>query len=382
MDRRLPVSQLGKRGFNSLRGRYNRRRETGSNRQSIGFSGFADDSLRRVVCFCADASVRLFENRAGVRSVKLGMAVCVGGPFALVVGIAWLLAPTGPREFWEVLGIGFFLWALFALLTLSPAALRVRLARRVSEDGEDDEWAWRARQRSSALGGLKLVVVLLALLGLLELVNEAAGQQEPGEHGVRVTVPATAELVTLTVVEPDAQACEETGKIAIALARRGEPKVTVGGSVVAPLRSKLDRWLYEIPLSWDRTSFSCYYEFPGIRSTSAPVPVLLYLPQPGSASGSTPEPTRMADGQWGWRCTADRRGRGCAVMGVIDHDPKAILVALALLAGGVLLTSAFSLLVSAVRGLWRGWVSDAQAILAMAWRLARARWARVSEGRA
>lgn len=295
-----------------------------------------------------------------MRSIKGGFFVVVGMPVALALlfSSSWALQITSDKDFWGFVFLGILAWWVYAALALVPCAVRLSASRRLrSPYLPFHESAWRSRQGSSVWNGFKLVAIVVLAFLLILLAGAATKVKDPGTHRNVVTVDGDARSVAITL-HPDLRSCRSAGELSI---RPGDAVAAVtseGRAVASSTASQTGESTYRLPMVWDRSSSSCYYQFPQVLSPGRRTAVYLYAPIRGSAADSTPPPTRALGGYWGWRCRASRTGDGCAVLAVIDYNPNELEASLALLLVGALITAGLSLLFTVARSLSRGWAVD------------------------
>jgi hypothetical protein len=300
-----------------------------------------------------------------VRSIKAGLALTIGAPLGATFAISLILHPRYTGNGWLWLELCFLALAFVMAMTLVSAVPRLALLRRLRPAETDAEVArWRRRQLGGAQNSLKVLVALGAIIAPLLWVEGFLVSGEPGDHGVLIEVPAKDRFLTAEIPEPEALDCESENVLQMHQnSGGGRPVVLIGSRRLAPIETSPQSESYRLPLSWPRTKYSCFYEFPNFRS-SGHVPVNLYLRDAGSAEESTPGPVRVVNGFWGWRCSARGSGDDCAVMGVLNRDPGSAVSATVLLLVGAAVAIVLSVLVSAVISVWRGWAEDARAALA------------------
>jgi hypothetical protein len=303
-----------------------------------------------------------------MRSIKGGAAVSLGIPFAVAFLLVQAALPIVGASFEGFLFLASFLWFLTAAAILAPAAVRVSLGRRWGRWPLDHDRAWRRRQRRANLEGLKVAIALLVAFGLLVWTELSFVSNTPGRHDVRIVLPAPAGPLTVRVPQPRAADCPEWGMIDLSYSGPS-PRVMVGDAVVKATAVDHRRSSYRVPIRSERSTYSCYFDFPKVFSAGGSVPVHLYVASQGSASDSTPVPTRYLDGSWGWHCRAVPQGTGCAVLAVVNDDPASEASSLALLVAGAAFAIVVSLLVSVAIAMWRGWIDDVGGV----WRLVRRR---------
>jgi hypothetical protein len=292
-----------------------------------------------------------------VRSIKGGAAVSLGIPFVVAFLVAKAALPIVGASFEGFLFLASFLWFLTAAAILAPAVARVSLGRRWGRWPLDHERAWRRRQRRANLEGLKVAIALLVAFGLLVWTELSFVSNTPERHDVRIVLPAAAGPLTVKVPQPNAADCPERGAIDLSYAGP-PPRVVVGDAAVEPTVVGRGRSRFRVPIRSERSTYSCYFDFPKVFSAGGSIPVHLYIASQGSASDSTPVPTRYLDGSWGWRCRAVPQGSGCAVLAVVNDDPASEASSLALLVAGAAFAIVVSLLVSVAIAMWRGWIED------------------------
>lgn len=293
-----------------------------------------------------------------MRSIKLGLAAALGAPFA----VAWLLAkvavPVVGANFEGVLFLAVVLWLLVAAAVLLPAALRVWLGRRWGRWPGDQDRIWRQRQGSAYREGLKILAAVIVAFGLLIWTERSFVSRTPESHDVRIVLPAEAASLTVKVPAARAADCPEQGVVRLSVPGPAAARVLVGGDLLQPIGRRAGGSSYRIPLRSERSTYSCYLDFPKMFSHSGAVPVHLYVKAQGAASDSTPQPDRYLDGYWGWGCRAVPRGTGCATLAVLNDDPASEASSLAVVVTGAAFAVVISLLVSVVLALWRGWIAD------------------------
>jgi hypothetical protein len=302
-----------------------------------------------------------------VKSIKGGVALSLGLPFVVAFVLAKTALPLMGASFEGFLFLASILWLFTAAVVIAPAVVRVAVGRRWGRWPWDHDRAWRKRQRTAGVEGLKIAVALLCAFGLLLWAELSFVSKTPARHHVSISLPVQISSLTVKIPRPQAADCPERGVIDLSYSGAGAPRVTVGDSPVEALERGRRRSSYRIPIRSERSTYSCYFDFPKVVSARGDVPVHLYIASRGSASDSTPAPNRYLDGFWGWRCKAMPRGTGCAVLAVVNDDPASEASSLALVVASAAFAIVISLLVSVARALWRGWVDDA----ASAWRILR-----------
>lgn len=300
-------------------------------------------------------------------SIEGGAAVSLGIPFAVAFLLAKVAIPLIGANFEGVLFLAVFLWFVAAAFVLAPAAIRVSLGRRWGRWPLDHDRAWRRRQRRAAFEGLKVAIAVVVAFGLLIWTELSFVSKTPEHHGVRVDLPAGSAYLTVRVPAPRAADCPEQGVVDLSYSSGDVPQVMVGSEPAETLSSGRREGSYRVPIRSERSTYSCYLDFPKVYSASGSVPVHLYVRSQGSASDSTPQPNRYLGGYWGWSCKAVPRGTGCATLAVVNDDPASEASSLAVVVTGAALATVVSLLVSVLLALWRGWVDD----VGTTWRLIR-----------
>jgi hypothetical protein len=302
-----------------------------------------------------------------MRSIKGGFAASLVSPLVLIFLLAsnWGLRLTQGSNFWSIVTAALIAWWFFALLSLPLCAFRLWLTQRgFPNDLPQSHQAWKFRQGASLKNGGKLLVILALSFVLILFVEAATRVKNPGNYDTAVTIPRGVRSLSLSLEHPDARNCASEGSVLIrSEGLHASFDVTSNGHRITPTGRSSEGVTYSLPLSWPRNANSCYYEFPEIRTRGSRAVVYLYAPVKGSASDSTPPPTRFIGDYWGWRCVAHRTVGGCAVMAVIDYDPDAVLASLALLVAGALVAVGLSLLFSVGVSLLRGWREDGTAIV-------------------
>lgn len=286
-------------------------------------------------------------------------------PFA-AVSVAAVLFPEGTlRGLLSAAAAAIALSGFSLLFLLALAALRRRVEKsRGGDPGEAGE-SWRRLRGIGWFNHLRIVTAVVLLYSLLLLVIAVTRVHPPGEHEVTVTAPTDIRSMSFEVQDPDPAECGDQAQVGIARwgNGKGEVKVEVSGQPLDPTSSDSFRSWYEIPMTWERSISSCYYEFPHFRTSGGPIPVNLILPARGSAASSIPPPTRFAYDSWGWQCTARTRGSECDVLAVVDIDPDAVLAALVLLIGGLGLGISYTLGKKALSEIGKQAAEDAAPIL-------------------
>jgi hypothetical protein len=212
-------------------------------------------------------------------------------------------------------------------------------------------------------------MAVIVAFGLLIWTELSFVSKTPEHHGVRIFLSAGTALLTVKVPAPRGADCPERGIINLTYPGGDAPRVIVGDEPVEPLDEGRRQGSYRIPIRSERSTYSCYLDFPKVFSVSGITPVHLYVRSQGSASDSTPLPDRYLDGYWGWGCKAVPRGTGCATLAVVNDDPASEASSLAVVVTGAAFAIVVSLLVSVTLALWRGWVDD----LSSVWSLVRRR---------
>ena len=284
------------------------------------------------------------------------------GPLPILMAplvVIFVLAARGPKDsnLWNIVLIGIFAAWFYALLSLPACWARLLASRRWSpEELPRSEAAWRSRLRSALWNGIKLTVVLMMAYLLIGFAETATSVEDPPDYANSVTLARGARSVAMTL-DPDERSCSEVVEVSVRPASAAI-RVVSEGRTVSPVTETDGKAVFRLRLSSGRSASSCYYQFPKVVSSGHRVPVSFYAPTTGSASDSTPPPTRASGGYWGWRCSAVPGGSGCAVMAVLDYNPGAVLTTLALLLIGALIAAGLSLLFTVTRALLDGWGED------------------------
>ena len=286
----------------------------------------------------------------------------LGLPMLLALALFKLSSSLSANSFIDVLGAGFVLWLLAAILVLLTAVPRVALARHLGFWPVEQDWVWRKRQRSALWEGIKVAAAGMAAFGLVVWANHSFVTSTPVSTDVRIFPSAGITSLEMKIPHPNPDECPTEGTLLLSQGGAGSVDISVDGRSIKPLRRSRHLSRYRLPLGSERSTYSCYFDFPEVVTGSRPVPVRLSIAALGSAVDSTPAPTRYRNGFWEWRCKTALRGSGCPVLAVLNADPASAAPSLALLVAGAGFAAVISLLVSVFLALARGWVDDVKNI--------------------
>jgi hypothetical protein len=306
--------------------------------------------------------------------------VTLGLPFALALLVYAAASPSGGNSFGDVSGGACVLCLVTVGLVLATAVPRIALGRALDYRPVEQDWVWRKRQRTALWQGIKVAIAGVAALGLVIWANHSFASSTPVHYGVTVTLPAGIESLTVRVARPEPGGCPTDGTVVIGYQGTGAPTVEVGGRPRRPVRASAHSRAYHVPLRSERSTYSCYYDFPTLIAASGAVPVQLLVAANGEASDSTPPPTRYENGYWGWQCQAVHGRTGCAVLAVLNADPADAASSLALLVAGGGFAAVISLLVSVLLALWRVWTDDLKSMGRMLKKFAAELWGEFRRG--
>jgi hypothetical protein len=293
-----------------------------------------------------------------MKSLAGGTGMTLGVPFLLAVAIYVAASPSGGNSFGDFAGGGCVVWLFTVIAVLATAVPRVGFARWLGYRPIEQDWVWRKRQRMALWQGFKVALAGMAALGLVIWANHSFISNTPTHYEVTVDLPIGAKSLAVRVSRPQPGSCPRGGVITLSYRGIGSPRVEVGGETRRPVRSSPGQSAYRVPLRSERTTYSCYYDFPEVVAASGAVPVQLLIAAIGDASDSTPAPTRYQSDYWGWICRAVRKPTGCAVLGVLNADPSAAAPSLALLVAGGAFAAVVSLLGTVLLALSRAWLDD------------------------